>query len=174
MKINNKKILHKGYYQLEELKLETKDGEIIERELFKNKDGVCAIVYNKNTDKYIFVNQWRLSLEGDMIEVVAGSIEKGETPKDAIRKEVIEETGYDPITIFHIRDFYVSPGAITEKVSLFFVEVENKISDTLGAEGEHEDIELVKMSFDEVIDYHFIDAKTIIASMYIHLNPSPY
>lgn len=172
MEIKNKKILYKGYYQLEELELETKDGEIIERELFRNKNGVCAIVYNKSTNKHIFVKQWRLCNKNDIIEVVAGSIEKGETPIDAIRKEVIEETGYDPITIYHLKDFYVSPGAITERVSLFYTEVNNtsKVKDILGAEGEHEDIELIEMTNDEILDYNFIDAKTIIATMYIKEN----
>jgi|AntRauTorcE11897_2_1112592.scaffolds.fasta_scaffold07361_2 ADP-ribose pyrophosphatase len=164
MKIKNRNILYKGYYQLEELELETRKGYRIQRELFMNKNGVCAIVYNRSTDKYIFVNQWRPSIEEYILEVVAGSIEKGESPIDAIKKEVIEETGYKPSTIKYIRNFYVSPGAITENVNLFFVEVETKISDELGAEGEHEDIELIEMSLEEVIDYHFIDAKTIIAT----------
>jgi ADP-ribose pyrophosphatase len=155
--------LYEGYNQLDLLTIKTESGKIIKRELLKNKDGVCAIVYNKETDKYLFVEQWRPCLNDKMIEVIAGSIEENETTEHSIRKEVLEETGYLCDSITYIMDFYVSPGTIKEKVNMFYVTVSERVCDCTGNELEDEELELLELSYDELHNYEFIDAKTIIA-----------
>lgn len=153
--------MHNGYYNLQKLEIENSYGKIFERELFVNKDGVCTLLYNTTTQKYIFVKQWRPANNDYVIECVGGSIESGETDYTAITKEVFEETGYNIIPPIKIMEFYVSPGAITEKVSLFYTETTNKVKETLGVDDE--EIELIEMDISEIKNYTFIDAKTIIA-----------
>jgi ADP-ribose pyrophosphatase len=156
-----------GYYKLEELTIKQKQNNIIKREFLTNKDGVAAIVYNTEIDKYVFISQWRPCSEKNMIEVVAGSIEDGETPIQAIEKEVLEEVGYKIDKIQKINSFYVSPGTIKEKVHLFFVAVSEKLNDGGGKKEEQEELDVIYYDYDEVINMIFLDAKTIIAQNWL-------
>lgn len=154
---------HNGYYQLDNLSVKMKD-KIVSRELLLNKDGIAALVYDKLKDKYIFVSQWRPCLDGNLIEVVGGSIDDiGGDPIEAARKEVLEEIGYDCDKIEFIDECYVSPGTITEFIKIFYIEVSNKVNKGGGSEEEDEVIDLIEMNYNEVINYKFKDAKTIIA-----------
>ena len=158
----NRKIVFNGYNKIEKLSIKTKKSKIIERELLKNKDGVCAIIYDTKKDKYLVVEQWRPSLNGMMKELIAGSIEINETPLESVEKEVLEETGYECDYIQYINSFYVSPGTISEKVYLYYVEVSNQISNIIGCQEEDEELDLIELSYDELCDTLFIDAKSII------------
>lgn len=166
MKKISTKTKFKGYYQLDELELETKSGERIHRELLINKDGVAALVYDTDRSQYIFIKQWRACINQEMVEVVAGSIEEGETPEKAIKKEIFEETGYEVDTLVFLKNFYVSPGTITENVNLFYATVSKQIKTDIGSLDENEELELIYMSFDDIMEYRFIDAKTLIAIQY--------
>lgn len=153
----------KGYNRLDELELETKSGERISRELLINKDGVAALIYDTKKSKFVFVKQWRPCINQEMVEVVAGSIEEGETAEEAIEKEIFEETGYEVDKLMFLEKFYVSPGTITESVSLFYVTVSKQIKTDIGNDDENEELELVYMTLYDVMVYPFIDAKTLIA-----------
>jgi ADP-ribose pyrophosphatase len=168
--IKSRKIVFNGYYKMEELTVKLKSGKLFTRELFKTKDGVAAVIYNTKTDKYIFVKQWRPCNDEDIIEVVAGSIEKNVTPFESIRNEVLEETGFKCDYIKKLTEFYVSPGSSSEKVTIYYVEVSEKVEDGGGLENENEEVEIIEMYKDEVLDYSFKDAKTIICKRYITNN----
>ena len=45
-------------------------------------------------DNFIMIKQFRQSLEEDTLEIPAGSIENGEEPFQAIRREIAEETNF--------------------------------------------------------------------------------
>lgn len=165
--ITNRDVKFSGYYQLEELTIKQKQNNIIKREFLTNKDGVAAIVYNSENDKYVFVSQWRPCSEKNMIEVVAGSIEEGETPIEAVEKEVLEEIGYKVDKIIELNSFYVSPGTVKEKVHLFFVVVSEKVNDGGGKKEEQEELDVIYYDYDEVINMKFLDAKTIIAQNWL-------
>jgi len=158
--ITEKENKFKGYHRLDELTIQKKSGKKVKREFLTNKDGVSAIVYNSKLDKYIFVSQWRPSLNGYMTEVVAGSIEIGETPEQAIKKEVIEEVGYKCDNIKFLTKCYVSPGVISEFIYIYYVEVSEQISSGGGLDSEDEEIDIIYMTKEEMLNYEFLDAKT--------------
>ncbi len=64
--------------------LSSKPPRLTSRAIVKNKDGMIAILYFRKNDLY--------SLSG-------GGIENGETPIDAVKREVLEETGCTAISI---------------------------------------------------------------------------
>ena len=48
-------------------------------------NGVGAIIKDTVKNKYIFVSQYRAGAEGLMVEIVAGKIDEGEKPEEAIK-----------------------------------------------------------------------------------------
>ena len=55
-------------------------------------DSVCIIPITKSGE-IVLVNQFRPAIRASTLEMPAGSIEKGETPLEAARRELMEETG---------------------------------------------------------------------------------
>jgi ADP-ribose pyrophosphatase len=165
--IVGRELKHKGYYQLDELSVKMGD-KIVSRELLTTKNGVGSLVFNKVTQKYIFVSQWRPCLNDNLLEIVGGSIDEvGGDPIEAIKKEVEEEIGYECDSIEFIDECYVSPGTITEFVKIYYIEVSNKINDGGGSDEEDEVLDVIEMTYDEIVNYKFKDAKTIISINWI-------
>lgn len=175
--ITNREVKFEGSnnFKIEELTIQKGDKEL-KRQIFNRGNGIAALVYNTETEKFIFVEQYRAPVEGVLLEIVAGGIEENEKPQDAVKREIAEELGYKVDKITHIKDFYVSPGANTEITALFYVEVSEKISEGGGVDDE--DIKIVEaidlglngnVIFEMFNDgrivppYQMIDAKSIIA-----------
>jgi ADP-ribose pyrophosphatase len=53
-----------------------------------------------------------------MWELVAGGLEKGETPRQGARRELLEEAGYRARVLKPLLEFYPSPGILSEKMHL--------------------------------------------------------
>jgi len=166
---------YSGKFKIEELTIKQGDKEF-KSEVFNRGNSVAALVYNTETKKYLFTEQYRAGADGLMIEVVAGKMEEGEKTQDSIKREIVEELGYKSDKIVHITDFYLSPGGSTEIMALFYVEVSEKISDGGGIEGENirvvevEDLGLNGNLFFEFPEdgdvtppYKLIDAKSLMA-----------
>lgn len=166
---------YSGKFKIEEVTVKNGDKEF-KAEVFDRGNSVGALVYNTETKKYLFTEQYRVGAEGVMIEIVAGKIDEGETPQEAVKREIAEEIGYKVDNITHITDMYLSPGGSKEVMALFYVEVSEKIGEGGGIE--EEDITVIEvgdlgMSGNLFFDipengmitppYKLIDAKSIIA-----------
>lgn len=174
-KIVNREVKYSGKFKIEEVTVQKGDEEF-KTEVFDRGNSVGALVYNTETKKYLFTSQYRVGSEGVMIEIVAGKIDEGETPQEAVKREIVEEIGYKVDTMLHITDMYLSPGGSKEVMALFYVEVSEKIGDGGGIEGENITVVEVdelgmsgnlffNISEDGMITppYKLIDAKSIIA-----------
>lgn len=165
--------LYEGYLTIEDY-----DG----KEVIKYPNTIGAIIFDTIKEKYIFVEQTRATAESKTLEICAGKIDKNEEVEEALKREIIEETGYKVDKITHICDYYTSIGYSTEVMSLFYVEVSEKVGDGGGVDGE--DISLVEVDklgfggnllFDgvegEVIPpYRLVDAKSIMAVNHVEHN----
>lgn len=168
MEIKDKKKVYNGYFKLYEVTVE-QDGNTFTREQFERGNAVAAIVYDTVKKQYILTSQPRIGSESEMIEVVAGMIDKGEEPAESIVREIKEEIGYHVDKVEQLYSFYSSPGGCTEKVELYYVEVSEQEHEGGGNAHEHEKIELVKLSEDEFLKLSTPDAKTIIAQQWVKL-----
>ncbi len=120
----------------------------------------------------LFTNQFRYPTikeeDGWILELTAGTLETNDNPKKRARKEVEEEIGYKITQLEFINSFFVSPGGTSERVFLYYSEVNlsDKVFDGGGMKYENEDIELIKIKTNDLIDTlennQFRDAKTII------------
>lgn len=165
--------IYKDYFSIKRLTINIEQDMMVSRDVFTREnskntgDSVAALVYDTNLKQYIFVEQLRAGLyrENNMYitEIVAGTLEHNEDPNECIKREVLEEIGYEVDMIEKISEFYVSPGGSSEKIYLYYIEVSNKVADGGGLESENEFINIIYKDLDEVRKTIFKDAKTIIA-----------
>lgn len=118
----------------------------VPHEVMERGDSVAALVHDVARDRVHLVEQFRIAAhergtrwsseteqggagDGDgkgwMREIVAGGIAEGETPEEAIRREIREEIGLAVRDLRRIGLFYLSPGGSTERMFLFYATAEN-------------------------------------------------
>jgi len=162
MEIVSTKNLYKGYFEVNRLYLKNKGNEYT-RDWLQSKDAVAGVVYDRKKHLYVFVKQFRPGPQKDVIELVAGLIDSGFTPKETMIKEVEEEIGYKVDSIVEIcNPFYTTPGKTNEKMHLFCVIVSEQISKGGGLEIENEDIEIIKVSKKQIKNLGIEDGKTLV------------
>ncbi|MDV2990238.1 MAG: NUDIX hydrolase [Dehalogenimonas sp.] len=79
---------------------------------------VAVVAVDENGD-LLLVRQYRHAVETELLEIPAGGIDPGETPEEAVRREMQEETGFYPERIERLTGFYSAPGYSTEVLHLF-------------------------------------------------------
>lgn len=154
-----------GYFKVHTLNLQGKKNQPIVREYVNSNNAVCAVIYNNVNNKYVFVKQFRPGPKIDIIELCAGMMDHGgEEPVETMKREIIEETGYQVDTINQIiKPYYTSPGKTNEKISVFFATVSNRINQGGGVQNENEEITVVELTKDEIKRTDFVDGKTLFA-----------
>ncbi|MBR2712534.1 MAG: NUDIX hydrolase [Bacilli bacterium] len=134
----NKEVLYNGRF-LEIIKevYELPNGKKLEKEKIvknKGKNSVIIIpqVYSRNMyNDYILTFQTRVT-EQLLAEFPAGYIEENETPLEAAKRELLEETGYTSNDMVILDEAYSSPGIDNSKTYIVLAENCQKISDPTG------------------------------------------
>jgi ADP-ribose pyrophosphatase len=172
MKISDKKTVFKGFYEVSAVVLtDEKNNKQIKREQFNLYDSVAALVMNTNTNEVILVKQFRVGAEKEIIEIPAGKCDvKDETLAQTIEREIMEEIGFKTDELAQIACFYTTPGPVTEKMTLFYAKVSEKVGAGGGVEDENEQIEIISMKKEQFLSMIFEDAKTIIAQQWLQIH----
>lgn len=154
--------------------------ETLDRELFHRGRCVAVIPYDPVSDRVVVIEQFRigaLNVNRDpwLVEVVAGAIEPGESPEEVAHRESREEAGCQLRELIRIGEFFPTPGACSEKVTLFCGLVDSDgMGGVHGLAEEHEDILVRVVDFDEAlawVDTGRIDsAVPIIGLQWLALN----
>ena len=79
--------------------------------------GVLAVDPARNV--VVLIRQFRLAAHlaaglGELIEIVAGHVETGETPAQAAMRECVEEIGVRPTALYQMFEFLPAPGSIDD------------------------------------------------------------
>lgn len=125
------------------------DGQVIDSYyVHEYADWVNAIVLSKEGE-IVLVEQYRHPGNDLFLEIPAGKMEEGETPEEAIIREVREETGFiSKNTPICLGEFYVNPAVQTNKVITFLIT-------------EAEQIEVQQLDDTEFIDVHLYKIEEI-------------
>ena len=97
------------------------DGTLADREVIIHR-GAVALVPMVDDQHVCLVENDRYAIGKTLVEVPAGTINEGESPEQTAERELEEETGYRAGNMRMLRDWYVSPGVMTERMYLFLCE----------------------------------------------------
>jgi ADP-ribose pyrophosphatase len=130
--------------------------------------GAVVIVPMLDDKTVLLIKNYRYTVGRYLLEIPAGTLEKGEPPLNCAGRELQEETGYLAKKLKPIASFYASPGILTEKMHLF---VAYDLTQTIQDLDESEDIEVVPTNWDDAIDMirsgQIEDSKTIAALLMV-------
>jgi ADP-ribose pyrophosphatase len=94
------------------------DGFKIKRAIVHH-GGSAVMMPVDDKDRILLVRQYRLPAKQYLWELPAGRLDAGETPLQAARRELIEETGYRAKKWSKLGVFYASPGFLAEKMTIY-------------------------------------------------------
>lgn len=98
--------------RVDTVRLEPKGTEAI-REVVEHAPGVTIVPVDAQ-GMVILVRQFRTPAQQTLLECPAGTMEEGETPEQAVHRELLEETGYRAQRLVRLGGFWMSPGFCTE------------------------------------------------------------
>lgn len=118
------------------------------------------------TGHLILIRQYRHAVNGWLWEVPAGSVDPGETPEAAARRECHEEIGQVPDTVVRLGAMFPTPGYCDEQMIFFRVSSLAEGSEPAAVD-EDESIEARTFTMRDVRDMirrgEIVDMKTIVA-----------
>jgi ADP-ribose pyrophosphatase len=92
-------------------------GIVADREVVCHPVSVVVLPHLDN-GRILLVRQFRYAAGKSLWELVAGGLESNETPLEAARRELREETGYEARTVRPLLHFYPTPGFVSERMHL--------------------------------------------------------
>jgi nudix-type nucleoside diphosphatase (YffH/AdpP family) len=101
-----------------------RDGQTFERLMEDHGSAVCVLPFDRGRKVATLVRQFRapVAVTSDTTEVLecpAGLVDDKEDPAHAIRREVMEETGFDLAEVEQVATVWTMPGVSTESMHLF-------------------------------------------------------
>lgn len=141
----------------------TVHGRKMRREIIEHRGAAAILAFDEN-NKVILVKQHRFG-HGFILEIPAGTLEKGERPERCAFREIQEETGYKATKMSRLITYYPSVGYNKEAIHCFVAKNLKKISGQ--ALDEDEIISVVKIDLKKLIGMikagKILDSKTICA-----------
>jgi len=174
------KILSDNYFILRNITydLTRKNGEVIrhKREVYDRGNGATILLYSPVKQTVVMIRQFRVATwvngnpDGRLIETCAGLLDDDE-PEVCIRKEAIEETGFEVGKVTKLFELYMSPGGVTELIHFFIAEYTDAQRANAGGGVEDEDIDVLEMPFTEALAKvktgEIRDGKSVILLQYL-------
>lgn len=123
-------------------------GNDVDYYVVERADAVGIVAFTPNK-KVIMQRQYRHPVGEWVYEVPAGMIEKGENLKKAIKRELLEETGYTVESVKPFPSFFPSAGVLAQRFTMYIGFNAKKVQDPLLEKSE--DLETLLVDFDELI-----------------------
>ena len=119
--------------------------------------GVAAVLpVDVARGQVVLLRQFRLAAHlatgrGELVEIVAGRVEQGESTADAARRECVEEIGVAPAKLIELYSVLSTPGITDELVTFFIGIVDTSAVPSRGGADESEDIRPFVVSIEDAL-----------------------
>ena len=174
------KILSENWFLLRNMtyELTRSDGSVVRhrREVYDRGNGATILLYNRHKQTVVLVRQFRIATwvngneDGMLIETCAGLLDSDE-PEECVRKEAIEETGFEVGEVRKLFELFMSPGGVTELIYFFIAEYDDTQRANDGGGVDDEDIEVLELPYHRALEMmangEIRDGKAVILLQYL-------
>lgn len=119
--IESKELIKTKIFTVTEDLAKDPDGFEIHRAIIRHP-GSAVMMPVDDQGRVLLVKQFRLPADDYMWELPAGRLDPGESPLDAARRELREETGYSAEKWTELASFFSSPGFLEERMTVFLAQ----------------------------------------------------
>lgn len=182
--VEGPELLAKGFRPYERYRLVlhhadgTSDHQV--RDIVRGGQVIAVLGYDPERDLVVLIRQFRLAAHladgrGDLVEIVAGMVEKGEDPEAAARRECEEEAGVAPRALVPMLAFTPTPGLTDEYARLYLGILDaSRLPERAGSAAETETTRPFALPVDEALaaiaEGRCINAFLILALQWLALN----
>ena len=131
----------------------------LDRRIVRRGEAVVVLPYDAARDRVVFIEQFRAGAIADarspwLVEIVAGLRDKGGSPEETARRELVEEAGLDAGELLQVWEGYATPGFADEYLYGFIAQADaGAVDGHHGLHEEDEDIRPFTLAFDEAMDW---------------------
>jgi ADP-ribose pyrophosphatase len=116
--IQSKEVLKTKIFTVTEDHAKDPEGFEIKRAIVRHS-GSAVMMPVDEKNRVLLVRQYRLPAQQYLWELPAGRLDPGETPLQAAKRELREETGMKAKKWTKLASFWASPGFLAEKMTVF-------------------------------------------------------
>ena len=104
--------------RIEQRDVRVRDGAVHAHDLVVHP-GAAVILPILDDGRALLIRNYRFAVEGELLELPAGTIDGTEPAIECARRELVEETGYSAAEMTPLVSFYSSPGFCNEVLHAF-------------------------------------------------------
>jgi 8-oxo-dGTP pyrophosphatase MutT (NUDIX family) len=124
------------------------DGHSFDVHLLEYADEIMIFALTRNQE-VVLIKQYRHGAQQVIVELPGGSVDEGESPVEAAKRELMEETGYSSDTFIQVGYASPNPANYTNKIYSFLaLDVEQTGTQS---NDDAENVEVLLLSLEDVI-----------------------
>lgn len=182
VEVMHRSTTYRGFFRVDRFRLRHRlfaggMSQAVTREVFERGDAVAVLPYDPVRDAVVLVEQFRIGAFAReqspwLMEIIAGTIEKGERPDAVARREAQEEAGLELGRLERVLTTFLSPGGSTERLTVYCAEARvPEASSVHGLPEEGEDIRVHPLPADQALkllrDGAIVSAPAVIALLWL-------
>lgn len=165
--MSERRIIHvAAKFRVERIPERLVSGGVRERDIVVHP-GAAVILPVLEDGRLVMIRNYRVTLDRELLELPAGTLDAGEAPDACAARELREETGYRAGRLEPLLTFYATPGFCTEQMHVF-IATGLTPGPTQPEASEH--IRVERFAFQDALaairSGAICDAKTIVALLY--------
>ena len=105
-------------FRVEQDRVRLRNGRTVALDIVRHR-GSVVILAQPSRREIILIRQYRYAIRRWIWELPAGSLDEGEAPAHAARRECMEEIGWRPARLERLATFFPTPGFCDEKMIFY-------------------------------------------------------